>query len=98
MWIRTTAWVYFSGHPDDNHLNLVSTCNHNGAVYKYIVKGFSGKLQPDKWNYICYDYQLPFYLQSRQDLVQVYFWNYGNQDCYIDDFTIELFEPDMRHE
>ncbi len=98
VWIRTTAWVYFSGHPDDNHLNLVSTCNHNGAVYKYIVKGYSGKLQPDKWNYICFDYQLPLYLQSRQDLVQVYFWNYGNQDCYIDDFTIELFEPEMKHE
>lgn len=97
-WIRVTAWVFFKGHPDENHLNLVFTCNHNGAVYKYIVKNFAGKLQPEKWNYISYDYQLPLYLQSRQDIVQAYFWNYGEQTCYIDDYTIELFEPILKYE
>jgi hypothetical protein len=96
VWIRVTAWLYFECHRAENHVNLVFTCTHKGAAYKYIVKNFADKLQPDTWNYICYDYQVPLHLQDRQDEVNVYFWNYGERDCFIDDYTIDLFEPEIK--
>lgn len=96
VWVRVTAWLYFECHRAENHVNLVFACTHKGAAYKYVVKNFADKLQPGIWNYICYDYQLPLHLQDRQDEVHAYFWNYGERDCFIDDYTIDLFEPETK--
>ncbi len=96
VWLRVNAWLYFDCHPDENCVNLVFTCIHKSAPYKYIAHNLAGKLKARTWNYISFDYQVPEYYPDRDDELTVYFWNSGERDCFLDDITIELFEPQLR--
>ncbi len=93
VWIRVTAWLYFTCHKAESCVNLVILCNHSGTVYKYMSKNYSNKLETGIWNKVTYDYQLPSHLQGPDDELNVYFWNSGEREVLLDDFTVELFEP-----
>jgi hypothetical protein len=94
VWIRVTAWLYFTCHKAENCVNLVIFCNHSGAFYKYLTNNYSDKLETGVWNKVTCDYQLPGHLQGPDDELNVYFWNYGERETLLDDFTVELFEPE----
>lgn len=92
-WLRVSGWFYFDCPAEENKVALVATCNHNGFTYNYFSKTLTRSFLPREWNYVAMDYLLPQYFLGKTDLVQVYFWNYGNQINYLDDIRIDLYEP-----
>ncbi len=93
VWVRASAFVYFTCDPKEVLANLVMTCNHMGRNYKYKSVVFENlDLKPDTWNEITMDYLLPF-IPDESDQLQVYFWYRGEKEIFLDDFTIRVFEP-----
>jgi hypothetical protein len=93
VWIRATGYVYFTCLPGEAKVSLVLTCNHNNKAYKYkAIMVESENLQPNQWNKVTMDYETPF-IPDKEDFLQSYFWYRGEKPVYLDDFTIELFEP-----
>lgn len=95
-WIRVTGWFFFTGNAGNKDLNVVITCNHQGTPYKYYLKSLAETGAPGVWNRVTIDYKIPDDFPDKADEVQAYFWNTGDQVCYIDDFSVELFEPLQR--
>jgi hypothetical protein len=98
IWLRVSAWLYFDCHPDENQINLVITCVHKGAPYKYVAHNLAGRLKARSWNFISFDYLVPRDIPDKDDEVQIYFWDSGERTCYLDDYTVELFEPEKGNE
>lgn len=95
-WIRATAFFYYRCKPSTNIVFLVFTCFHNGAPYKYRQTGLmSDRFIPNRWNRLSISYQLPL-SPYKNDSLRVYFWNDGEQECYLDDIKIELCKPTLR--
>ena len=92
-WIRITAWIFFTCSPSENGLKQIVCCNHNDNAYKYYEKDFSGIGVPGKWYKTVVDYQIPSDFSDIHDKVQAYFINYGDRECFLDDITVDLFEP-----
>jgi hypothetical protein len=92
-WIRVTAWIFFTCPPRDNKVKLIICCNHNDHAYKFFAKNFTGMYSPGKWNKIVVDYQVPSFFTESNDKVEGYFIYEGDQECFLDDFTVDLFEP-----
>ncbi len=93
VWIRASGKVYFTCDLKDLQGNLVITCTHDGKAYKYksiILE--KETLKAGEWNHVSMDYLFP-YMADANDQVQIYFWNRGEKDFWIDNFTIQLFEP-----
>jgi hypothetical protein len=95
-WIRVTGWFMYNSPNYDENLNLVITCNHNGTAYKYFIKSLANTGKPGIWNRVTTDYKIPDDFPDKTDEVQAYFWNTGDQVCFIDDFSVDLFEPLQR--
>jgi hypothetical protein len=96
-WIRATGYVWFSGSPSDVKCCLVATCNHQGVNFKYMFVALEKeKLQPNRWNRISIDYQIPP-PPDREDVVQAYFWYRGNGEMLVDDVEVTLFKPKKEH-
>ncbi len=91
--VRITAYVYFGCAPHNLKVNLVMSCIHNGQGYQYkAIRLTKESVVPNKWNYISYVYWLPADRQP-EDFIQVYFWNTGGGNLYIDDFKVDLLTP-----
>ena len=93
-WLRISGWIFFECPPEENRIRLVVSCDHQGIAYKYVAKELAGKFLPGHWHQVNLDYLLPQYYANENDMVKVYFYNYGNQVCLIDDLTIDLFNPE----
>jgi len=94
VWIRATGYIYFNGDPKSLLANLVVTCNHDGKNYKYrSVILEKENLLPGTWNAVTLDYLLPN-IPDENDQLQIYFWYRGDQEIYLDDFLIRIFEPE----
>ncbi|MEI6062233.1 MAG: hypothetical protein WCR72_16140 [Bacteroidota bacterium] len=94
-WIRAGVWVFPLKEVKPGMASLVITFEHNGGSYNYNALGIElaeNPMQPGKWNYISMDYLTPE-VRSVHDKVKAYFWLQGQDPVYIDDFTIEIFEP-----
>ncbi len=92
-WVRATGYFYFDCPAAANKVFLVITCVRKGVPYKYKVTDLSsGRFVPHRWNRVSMSYLVPFPVDPA-DTFQVYFMNYGDQDCCIDDVEILLFKP-----
>ena len=92
-WISATGYFFFTCDPKSNKVFLVMTCLHKGVPYKYRVTDLSdNKFKPGRWNQVNMTYLVPFPVET-DDVIQVYFMNYGEQECFIDDFEISLCKP-----
>ena len=92
-WISATGYFFFNCNPKSNKVFLVITCLHQGMPYKYRVTDLSdGKFHSGRWNQVNMTYLVP-YPVDQEDMIQVYFMNYGEQECFIDDFEISLCKP-----
>jgi len=92
-WIHATGYFSFTGRNTDIKGFLVITSIRRGKPYKYKTTDLSEKrFLPNQWNWVEMSYLIPFPVAS-DDLLQVYFMNYGNEDFYIDDVEINLCRP-----
>jgi len=92
-WIRATAHFFYTCKPAENILFLVITCLHDGVPYKYrAARMMDERFRPWCWNTVTMSYLLPLPAYP-DDAVNVYFWNFGQNECYIDDFRIDLCKP-----
>ncbi len=89
-WLRAGGYFYYSCTPAASKVFLVITCIHMGNPYKYrVVDLSSDRFHPKQWNHVEMSYLVPFPVDT-DDQLQVYFMNWGDQECFIDDFDINL--------
>ncbi|HNW75769.1 MAG TPA: hypothetical protein PKJ28_02680 [Bacteroidales bacterium] len=92
-WIRATAWVYSSADSLDNLVDMVITVVHNGEHVKYRSLPLAGKgLIPDKWHQVTMDYEIPYLENPKDNQVQVYLWNHGKNEMFVDDMDVYVYE------
>lgn len=95
-WIKPSGYFFFTCKNSFNKVFLVITCTHLGTPYKYKVSDLSAeKYLPNHWNKVEMSYLVPFPVDPG-DLIQVYFMNYGGEECFIDDVEINLCKPRQR--
>jgi len=93
-WVRVTFWVYSPYLYTHNPGQFVITMTHQDTSYKYRSLKFQEEgWIPGKWQKVVYTYRIP-YIEDRDDRLKIYFWrDHVAAPLYLDDITIELFEP-----
>jgi hypothetical protein len=92
-WIKASAYFFYPCKNSLSKVCLVMTCLRKDLAYKYMVTDLSaGRFHPNRWNLVEMSYLVPF-PADQDDQLQVYFMNYGQEECYIDDFEIKLCKP-----
>ncbi len=94
-WVRASVWIYPVAEPLNNEALLVITFSFNGKSYKYRAASMNHDnftLKMNQWNLITRDYMTPE-PRTPNDEMQVYVWYRGQDNIYIDDLKVELFEP-----
>ncbi|MBE0646561.1 MAG: glycosyltransferase family 39 protein [Bacteroidales bacterium] len=92
-WVRVTFWLYSPYLYKYNSGNFVITMNHQDSNYKYRFLKFEEEgWIPLKWNKLVYTYQIPS-IEDPNDRLQIYLWRESHSNLYVDDITVELFEP-----
>jgi hypothetical protein len=90
-WLRVTSWIFYESSSDKNNLRLHIYCEHNNQTYKW--SDSPAPFVSGKWSKIVVDYQVPLEFPDPKDKIEVRFFYQGDAHCYIDDFTIDFFEP-----
>lgn len=93
-WIKASVWVY-SIYPVDS-LNAVFSIElkHRGYTFKYKAHALdSTNFKPNQWNKLEYYYLIPDDLRSKKDEVKTFFSNKCKYPIYVDDLTLESYEP-----
>jgi len=94
VWIKASVWVYSSLPADSLNAYIGIYLKHNGYIFKAIEHPLNFKnFKQGEWCKTEYYYLTPDDLRSTKDLVCVYFLNKGKSVIYIDDLTLESFEP-----
>ncbi len=94
-WLRVSAYVYPTGNYDDLAASLVVHFDHKGAPYKYRAFDIKDKrfnLKMNQWNKITVDYLTPE-VRLKSNNLKVYLWLRSKNTIYLDDLTVEAFEP-----
>lgn len=96
-WIRVNMNVYIDKETINNSVIIAASFTHSGKGYHYksidldrLIK--NNEIEPNKWNKIKMDYLTPE-VRSKSDVLNIHIWNRGKTTIYIDDISIELFEP-----
>ena len=94
-WINASGYFLFTCKNASSKVFLVITCIRKGVAYKYRVTDLSaGRFHPNQWNRVTMSYLVPFPVEP-DDLLQVYFMDYGEEPCFIDDIEIDLCKPTL---
>lgn len=96
-WVRVNMFVYIDKDFANSSVKLAMFFSHKGKLYHHKSIDFAklrknGKIQPDRWNKIKMDYLTPE-IRSKNDILNIQLLNRGKKSVYIDDISIELFEP-----
>jgi hypothetical protein len=95
-WIRADASFYYTCKPSANVVFLVITSVHKGILYKYrLTELMAKRFSPGRWNRVSMTYLVPV-SSNEHDSLHVFFWNNGEEECFIDDFEISLCKPFRR--
>lgn len=98
LWLRITAYVYSNELYERNPASLIVTFMNRGKHVKYSSLDLEKKsLQPKQWNKITMDYITPFIINEKGQ-VKIYVWHRGKQPLWVDDLTVEVFEPKVLRE
>ncbi len=93
-WVKASVWVYTTSPLDSLNAVFGIHMKHKGYIFKAINYSLDAKtFKQGEWFKLEYYYLTPDDLRSTKDMVCVYFLNKGNQVIYIDDLTLESFEP-----
>jgi hypothetical protein len=92
-WIKVTAWVYPTLDFKQNPASLVITFLHKDWNYKYYTVDLEKQnLKVNEWNKVSGVYLTPE-VRNPNDKLSVYFWLRGSKVFYMDDLSIDLYEP-----
>lgn len=92
-WLRISLWVYPVHPMKENPGSLVVAFEHKHREYKFRTLNFESlDLQLNQWNKIRFDYLTPE-VRNKKDALRVYYWHRGQNEIYLDDLMIEIFEP-----
>jgi hypothetical protein len=92
-WIKVTAWVYPTVDFAQNPASLVITFLHKEFNYKYFTVDLEKQnLKVNEWNKISGVYLTPE-IRNPNDKLSIYFWLRGTKTFYMDDLSIDLYEP-----
>jgi len=95
-WISAAGYFRYHCPSSVNKAFLVITCVRNGVPYKYKTMDLTDKQYfKNQWNQVKMTYLIPFKVDPN-DLIQVYFMNYGDEDLWVDDFRIDLCKPILK--
>lgn len=90
---RFSAYLFTENADSSFAANLVVTLLHNGQAYRYTAKPVEGRnLVKGKWNFVSADYLVPDHLYPGDEL-NAYVSYKGNSEMFVDDMSLELFEP-----
>jgi len=92
-WIRAIVYVYIPINYEDESPYFVMTFNHNNINYCW--KGESldkTAFKKGEWVKLSMDYMTPE-VRSIEDKLKIYVWHRGKKAIYIDDISIEKYEP-----
>lgn len=93
-WIKASVWV-FSRYPADTIKAVFSIeLKHRGYTFKY--KGHfidNANYKANQWNKLEYYYLIPDDLRSKKDEIKTFFSNKSNYPIYVDDLTLQSYEP-----
>ena len=92
-WIKVTAYVYPTIEYTSNPASLVITFIHKEWNYKYFTVDLEKQnLKTCEWNKITAVYMTPE-VRNPNDELNVYFWLRGNKTFFVDDLSIDIYEP-----
>lgn len=92
-WVKVSAFVYPTVDVKTDPVSLVITFMHKGFNYKYYTLDLEKQeLKAGEWNKITANYMTPE-VRNLNDKLTVYFWHRGKKPFYIDDLSIDLYEP-----
>ena len=92
-WIKVTAYVYPTVNFISNPASLVITFRHKEYNYKYYTLDLEKQnLNVGEWNRISAVYMTPE-VRNQKDEINIYFWLRENKPFYVDDLSIDLYEP-----
>jgi hypothetical protein len=97
-WLRASVWVYKPENSLKDESLLVVHFNYQGRAYKYRAVSFKNQdieFKPGEWNRISIDYMTPE-VRTKEDPVKLYVWYRGKGEIFIDNLTLEVFEPEER--
>lgn len=94
-WIRATI-NYFPVHDlKESPVSFVIVMDHNEGQYAEKYRNWSLENYPYKvneWNTLTVDYLTPYPLSERKDNFKIYVYLRGENEIYIDDIQLEVFE------
>jgi hypothetical protein len=90
-WIRATTWVYLTAPLSESNSCIVISVENGEQSIKYLTSNYKN-IQPYKWTEVHLDFITPI-VRHDDDVVKAYFWNMGPKPVLIDDFKVEVFEP-----
>jgi hypothetical protein len=92
-WIRAGVWIYVPAEFSGELPLLTFTFNHGEGSYKYRTYALPDeKVRKGQWNYLTADYLTPE-VRSVKDNLKVYLWYRSKAPLYIDDFSVDIYEP-----
>ncbi len=92
-WIKLTAYIYPTVGFTNNTVYLVITFLHQEWDYKNLSIDLEKQnFKVGEWNKITIEYLTPE-VRNLSDRLSIYFCLHGNKTFYIDDLSIDLFEP-----
>ncbi|MCC6691359.1 MAG: hypothetical protein IT235_07480, partial [Bacteroidia bacterium] len=94
-WIRSSVSVFFPNENTEGNLPLivVSFVNRKDESYKYRTsETIKSKKSENGWVTVTMDYMTPE-VRSANDKIKIYLWYRDKQPIFVDNFTIEKFEP-----
>ena len=93
-WIKASICIYSTKAAENLNAHFEIHLTHKNWIFKP-VKYFlnSNNFKPNKWNKLEYYYMTPDDLRSTKDKVCIYFYNSGNHPIFIDNLTLQSFEP-----
>ncbi|MCD6019671.1 MAG: hypothetical protein K0S53_2792 [Bacteroidetes bacterium] len=91
--LKLSAKIFTPANPDQSEARLAITMMHKGKAYEFkCVDTRALHLKSNAWNDIEFYMWTPDFW-DRRDVVQGYFWNLSDNPIFVDDLTLEAYEP-----
>jgi hypothetical protein len=93
-WVKATCWLYSKYPVEELNGGLVIELKHNGYTFKCRSNSIkTSNFKPNVWNKSVFYLLTPDDLRSKKDLIRAFFWNNGQHEIFVDDLTMESYEP-----
>ncbi|MBK7214411.1 MAG: hypothetical protein IPH88_14145 [Bacteroidales bacterium] len=94
-WFRISVRVFPVSPLSEAPASLVASFEHERQPYKYKadpIEKLNAEIKTGEWNLVSFDFLTPD-VRSVEDTIKIYFWFKGSSYILIDDFRVEMWEP-----